>query len=684
MRHWRKTAVAAAAMIVAAPALARPMTAEDVIRLEQVGDVAVAPDGRLVAYTVQSLPDIAEGEKNGATRSRLWVAAGPDQARRFLPDDMDVSQVRFTPDGRWISFLWKPEGEGAVRGLYAIPVDGGGHRKLVALEEDIRDYAWGPDSRTVYLVAAPPEIEEIEQQEERGFDAIVYEEEFGFNRLFAADVWAGEAAPGPRAIEVEGYVTDVEVFPDGRRLLIASAPTPLIDQDYTSKRLRVLDAATGRVTAVIETPGKIGDYEIAPGGEAIALVAAVDENDPAPSTLFLADAATGAFRAVNAGAREAVVDVEWTADGRLAAIVHVGVDGIVRFYAPDGSTFDTVDPGAAIPREIDAGGGRIALVADAPTHPTELHALDEGQLRRWTRLNPWLAEIDLGEHRVFTYAARDGTEVERVVILPVGGVPAGGAPTILTVHGGPEAHYSNGWLTGYSTPGQVAAGDGYAVFYPNYRGSTGYGVAFSKLHQADYAGGEFDDLVDGIQALDREGIVDADRVGITGGSYGGYASAWGATALSEHFAASVMFVGVSDLLSKFGTTDIPQEMYLVHARKWPWDDWMDHLRRSPIYHAGNSRTPTLILHGLEDTRVSPSQSYELYRHLKIRGQAPVRLVLYPGEGHGNRNAAARYDYLKRLMRWMNQYVVGPDGPPPPPRVELPPGFLGAAESEVAD
>jgi dipeptidyl aminopeptidase/acylaminoacyl peptidase len=163
----------------------------------------------------------------------------------------------------------------------------------------------------------------------------------------------------------------------------------------------------------------------------------------------------------------------------------------------------------------------------------------------------------------------------------------------------------------------------------------------------------------------EQGLVDPDKVGITGGSYGGFATAWSATALTEHYAAGVMFVGVSNQLSKFGTTDIPNEMFLVHARAWPWDDWQFYLERSPVYHAEKSKTPLLIMHGDSDPRVHPAQSLEMYRYLKTVGQAPVRLVLYPGEQHGNRKAGARYDYSRRLLRWMDHYLKGPGGEPPP-------------------
>ena len=253
----------------------------------------------------------------------------------------------------------------------------------------------------------------------------------------------------------------------------------------------------------------------------------------------------------------------------------------------------------------------------------------------------------------------------------------------MDIHGGPEAHESNGWLTNYSGPGQVAAGQGYAVFLPNYRGSTGYGVAFAKAHQNDYAGKEFNDIVDAKRHLVAAGIADTNRTGITGGSYGGYASAWGATAHSAEYAASVMFVGITNQISKFGTTDIPREMYNVHSRKWPWEDWQSMLEASPIYHVDKADTPVLIMHGEEDPRVAPSQSYELYRNIKVRTDTPVRLVLYPGEGHGNRQAAARYDYNLRMMEWFDSYLKtgDRDAPMPDARPKLAEGAIGSAPAK---
>ena len=189
------------------------------------------------------------------------------------------------------------------------------------------------------------------------------------------------------------------------------------------------------------------------------------------------------------------------------------------------------------------------------------------------------------------------------------------------------------------------------------------------MGQADYAGKEFNDIIDGIDYLASKGLVDKNKVGVTGGSYGGFASAWMATKHTKRFAASVMFVGISDQVSKFGTTDIPNEMFFVHSRKWPWDDWDFFRERSPITYVEQARTPILIMHGKNDTRVHPTQSMELFRYLKTLGKTPVRLVLYPGEGHGNRKAAGQYDYSLRLMRWMKHYLQGDGGAPPPHKLD---------------
>ncbi|MGB3711254.1 MAG: S9 family peptidase [Erythrobacter sp.] len=674
-----------ASVSLAATAQARPMTPEDVAKIEAVGSMAISPDGSRIAYTTASLPDVTEGEENGSFTSELSIATGPDMARQYLPEDISPGAVDFTPDGRMVTFLWAKDEEDTA--VWGIPVDGGTYVKLAAVEDTgVRSYRFSPDGRTLYLLTGPGEDAQRDAQSEGGFTARVYEEESRAARMFAASVMMdGEIDENPRQIDLPGFVSGFDVAPDGSYAVVETAPTPLVDDSYTKKRVNIVDLTSGTVRRVIETPGKIGDVEISPDGTQLSLIAAVDMNDPAATTLHLVNVASGQFRALNAGAAEAVVDTDWMDDGRLATIVHVGVDALMRVYNADGSVAQEYDPGELILTSVEAEGGRVAVQADAPRHPTELFVFENGDFNRWTSHNEWLSEITFGEQRPYTYAATDGQQVEGVLILPIDGVPAGGAPTIMNVHGGPEAHESNGWQTAYSKPGHVAAGQGYAVFLPNYRGSTGYGVDFAKQHQGNYTDPEFRDIVDAKRALAEEGITDPDRTGITGGSYGGYASAWGATYYSDEYAASVMFVGISNQVSKFGTGDIPYEMYNVHSRAWPWDDWTAMLEVSPIYYADRANTPTLIMHGEEDTRVDPGQSLELYRSIKIRQpDTPVRLVFYPGEGHGNRMAASRYDYNLRMMRWFDTYLMtgNRDAEMPEPRPQLAENAAGATIPEA--
>ncbi|WP_454598639.1 S9 family peptidase [Qipengyuania sp. SM2507] len=676
------TFLLASSALAATSVSARPMTAEDVAKIESVGAIALAPDGNRIAYTTVSLPDVTSGEENGGPRQQLRLAYGPGNVRDFLPDDMNVGSIAFSPDGRWVSFLWTKEDE--KRAVWGIPIDGGAQRKLAEIDgAAVRSYAWSPDGRHMHLLAGAAEDKLRASQSKAGFDAIVYEEEARLNRLFRAAI--GETVDAePQAIAIPGYVSAFKIAPDARYGIIESAPTPQVDDSYTAKRVHVLDLATGRIGAVVETPGKIGDVEISPDGSRLSLIAGIDINDPAATTLHFVDVASGTYRALNQGAPEAAVDAEWLPDGRLAAVIHKGAQSALRIYNADGTVDVEHDSGALILTAVEAAGNRIAVEANSPTHPSELFVWNDGAFQRWTSHNPWLSEIDFGTQRTVTYTARDGQAVEGVLVEPVGGAPRGGAPLILDVHGGPEAHDSNGWVTNYSGPGQVAAGQGYAVFLPNYRGSTGYGTAYSKQHQGNYTDPEFTDLVDAKRALVALGVADADRVGMTGGSYGGYATGWASTYFSEEFAAGVMFVGISNQVSKFGTTDIPYEMYNVHSLAWPWDDWLKMLEVSPVYHVDKAETPLLIMHGAEDTRVSPTQSYELYRSIKVRKpETPVRLVLYPGEGHGNNQAAARYDYNLRMMRWFDTYLKTGDRKAqlPDSRPVLAAGTVGTASAD---
>jgi dipeptidyl aminopeptidase/acylaminoacyl peptidase len=639
-------------------------TPKDVATLSYVGSAAVSPSGKYVAYTKIVQRDPLKDE-NGSPWVELHVADAAGKSRPFVAGEVNVAGVQWTPDGTGIAFTSKRAGDENAS-LYVIPIDGGEARRVIAHESSLSGATFSRDGKQVAFLAGESRSKQQDEWRAKGFNQEIYEEDWRPTKVWLA---AADGSGKPRALDLEGSVHDVRFSPSGTELAVVLAPTPSVDDSYMFKRIRIVDAASGRVVESIDNPGKLGQIDFSPDGTHLAMISGIDIHDPSDGRLMVSTVpGDGKFQDLMPDYQAHVSSFVWKDDKTLVWVAGEGCRSTIGEVSLDGNRrIWTQGEGPVLYGLSMSDGARtVACVGDSPVFPSELF-LATGEKREFKRLtdtNPWIKEKALARQEVVEWTARDGLKLEGILVYPLHYKEGRRYPLILTVHGGPEAHISNGWVTRYSYPGQVGAARGFAVFYPNYRGSTGRGVEFSKLGQEDAAGREFDDLVDAVDHLVKIGLVDKDKVGITGGSYGGYASAWGATYYSDRFAASVMFVGISDNVSKVGTTDIPEEMFLVHHRKRLWDDWDYFLNRSPIRHVQKNRTATLILHGKDDPRVHPSQSLELHRHLKTLGQAPVRLVWYPGEGHGNRLAAARLDYNLRMLRWMEHYLQGPGGEAP--------------------
>lgn len=655
---------------LAAPFLASAagLTPEQVARIRHVTEFVVSPDGEHIAYLV-SAPRIPGEHEDGPAWSELHVATAGGDTRAYVTGEHGLTMLGWTPDGAMVTFVEKRADDDHAA-LYGIPLVGGEARRLAALpDKAIVGYALAADGR-VAMLARDGDPEAVVKLREQGFSQKVHEEEWRATAVWIAKLGA-EAEP--QRLAVDGTVHGVRVSPDGRRLALAVAPTPSVDDSLVSTRLRIVDAASARVVARIDNPGKLGDFEWSPDGKHLAYLGAADDADPSAGRLFVAAAGGGEPRDLAPGLEGHVADFAWLDDDSVAFVSLEGIESRVARVGLDGRPRTLIAPGGPVFTRIDASGKTLALNGSTPTHPAELFVAtrDGRRVSRVTVSNPWLADVEFAPQERVAWTARDGLALEGVLIRPLGAKRGERHPLIVQVHGGPEAHYANGWLTQYHTPGQVAAARGFAVFYPNYRASTGRGVAFSKLDHEDPAGKEFDDIVDGVDHLIASGLVDGDRVGVTGGSYGGYATAWLSTYHSERFAAGVMAVGISDATMMMALGDIPHEMYRVHLRVWPWENWDLYRERSPLYHTHKSRTPLLIMHGEADTRVHPAHSLALYRLLKLQDNAPVRLVWYPGEGHGNRRAASRYDFSLRQLRWFEHFLQGPGGEAPPPALEYP-------------
>lgn len=666
MIDQRALALAGCILLLPTVALATNpgLTPHDVAEMRNVGEAAIAPSGDAIAYTLNVPRPPGDGDDGPAWRE-LHVLLGDGASLPFITGEANVRQVGWTPDGAHITFVSK-RGDDEHNGLYVIPRRGGEARLAASLPNGVNAYKLCSDGQSLALIGAEKKDDDAEEWADKGFDQNIYEENLQYSRLWIATLGEdGEADVPDEPLALEGSVMAAAWSPGCDRLAVSAARSPLVDDTLMQTRIQVVGKDGGSVVK-IANPGKLGRVEFSPDGKNLAMISAEDLHDPREGRLMVVPADGGELRDLLPGLLGHIQDFAWESNGKLTYLVHEGVEARLGSVGLDGKDSTRLEPGGPIFTAFDrAASGAMALVASTPTHPAELFRLD-GTLERKTDSNPWLAERRLAPQEVVRHTARDGLELEGLLVRPLDEKKGQRYPLILVVHGGPEAHHSNDWLTAYHRPAQTGAAQGFAVFYPNYRASTGRGVEFSKLDHGDPAGKQFDDLVDAVDHLVEMGLVDKDKVGITGGSYGGYASAWGATYYSERFAAAVMSVGISEKIAKFGTSDIPNELFLVHERHWPWDDFQMALERSPVYYVKKAKTPILITHGQKDTRVFPGQSMILYRFLKTIGQTPVRLVLYPNEGHGNRNAAARLDFSLRQLRWMRHYLQdkGRDAEPP--------------------
>lgn len=634
------------------------ITPYNVVKIKSIGEVALSPNGKLIAYTV-IVPREVNDEPGFAYRELYLMNNDGSNKRSFITGKVSIGNITFSPDGKFIAFTGRFENDKSTQ-VYVIPIDGGEKFKLFETPESVIQFKYSPDGKTIYFTSQEAVPDKIKKLRNKGFNQIIYEEDWQHINLYKYDL---------EKKKIEQLTSDCTVFEfvvsnSGKYIAAAIAPRNLVDDSYMFKRLHLIDLSNNQKELLIDNPGKLGNFEFSPDDKYLVFNSAVDINDPASSSMYVVEVPNKEkkFSELRNYSEKFEGTVNWVGWKDNQTLLFTAEEGVYIPLSEQGLNSPNrklITPANTVVRKViyDQVSKKYYLVISKFNHPNEIYSFDvKGGFKRLTNVNPWLENVRFARQEEVRYFARDGLEITAVLIYPLNYEPGKRYPLIVNVHGGPEAADQNGWVTSYGNWGQMAAARGYFVFMPNYRASNGRGVEFSKMGQKDLGGKEFDDVIDGIDYLIDRGFVDKDRVGIGGGSYGGYFSAWAATKYSDRFAGAVMFVGISNQISKRGTTDIPYEDYYVHWRIWSWEDFDLVWDRSPLKYATNCKTPILILHGKDDPRVSVTQSMEMYRALKILNQAPVRLVLYPGEGHGNARTQSRLDFAIRTLEWFDFYV----------------------------
>ena len=645
------------------------MKPDDVYELVSVGDPRISPDGSRVAYAVVEV----DREANDY-RSSIWIAPldGSREPLRFTSGEKRDSTPRWSPDGKWLAFTSNRGEDKAPSALYALPAGGGEARKLTDQKENVESIAWSPDSTRLAFIARVRD-EAYEEEDERKrmprrFTRIFHKlDSIGWTgdrrkQLFVVGLDGGEATQ----LTSGDFEHDSPAWsPDGTQIVFDGLRDERWDTELIN-RLYVVDAAGGEPKALTGDGGSYEGPAFSPDGSRIAYRMIVEDGTyPHHTHVGVMNADGSEPRVLTASLdrqcapypdyREPI----WDGD-RLVFTIEDG--GNVHLYA-------VAADGSAAP-ELLVGGERAiagydmrdgALVYTASTHTTmrELFMGTEGT-QLTTAGKAFTEGRELLEPERFTATSQDGYEVDAWVVRPPGFEQGKRYPTILTIHGGPFTQYGTGFFDEF----QVMASGGYVVLYSNPRGGSGYSEEHGRAIRGpagDAGPGwgtrDYEDVMAVVDtALEKFDFVDPDRLGVIGGSYGGYMTSW-IIGHTNRFKAAISERAVNNLMSMFGSSDL----FWVFERQFGgsfWENVDAFLERSPSTYATNIETPVLVLHSEQDLRCNIEQGEQLFTLLRLLGKE-AEMLRFPAESHELTRAGSplhRVTRFEAVLDWFDRYL----------------------------
>jgi dipeptidyl aminopeptidase/acylaminoacyl peptidase len=629
------------------PTKKRPLTIEQALRLRGVGDPRPSPDGRRVVYTL-TCP--VQEKKKRLYRTSLWLVSADGGEPRQLTTEGSAREPRWSPDGSTIAFVAR-RGDDRLRQIWLLPADGGEARQLTHVDTAIHGLDWSPDGTSLLYLAREPMGDEEKRLRERGGIHVV-DRFVRMTQIHVVDIETGRTRQLTRDRSSKAAAC---WSPNGRWIAYEKRSDPTANQSYRS-RLCLMDAQGKNKRTLSAASECDTSPRWSPDSRQIAFLRR-EAPEYARQTILAVrgTAANARVQLLTETLDRSVVDARWSTDGRrLFALIHDGLRQHVHaITAKAGRRTQLTDGDREISSLRVAGRDRLLYLSEAATQRADLFACDSsgGDETRLTDSHPALADAALGSARAVRWNSADGTEIEGLLLLPPSYRKGRRVPLVVEPHGGPAgcrgfSFYSN-W--------HVLAGRGYAVLAPNFRGSSGYGGAFLRANEDDFGGGDFADVMAGVDAMVERGIAHPKKLAIMGYSYGGYMTAW-AIGQTERFAAAIAGAGVINLTSFYGTTDI-QWFTRMYQKERPWKNPDSYVAQSPLTHVARAPTPTLIYHGDADRRVPLEQSEQLYVALRERG-VPVEFVRYPREGHGLGEYWHRRDAMERIVAWLDRWVKG--------------------------
>ncbi len=673
----------------------RPIEAEDLFRVAIVGDPQASPDGAMVAYVVTRLDKDADDY-----RSAIWVApVKGGEPRQLTGGAARDSSPRWSPDGSTIAFvsnrpphLPRPKGddeEGAkddppVKALpqvWTIPLGGGEARQVTNQKEGASSPCWSPDGRAIAFLSAVGTKDDRDRPnrpepvaDERVIDLIRYRHDgSGFVAGSYEHLWTIPATGGEAKQLTFGEVDDDQPAwsPDGRMIAFVSNRTDGRELNTVSA-IYAVPAAGGDVRALAEADAAFDSPAWSPDGTRLAFLGNAGANESGRiSRVWTVPAAGGEPTCLTGGidrsfADEGMSDLftgsdtrpVWAADGS-AIFALASERGSVHVHRIDAETGEAaaITSGERRIAALSLAGDRLAILAGDTAHPFEISTctLEGASERPLTAHNAaFLAEVALAhaEEIAFRSAAGD-RDLQGWLLKPPGFDPGVTYPMIVQIHGGPHAMYGNGPFHEM----QLMAARGYGVLFTNPRGSAGYGEEFATCTRANWGEADMPDIMGAVDAVLALGFVDPGRIGVTGGSYGGYLTNW-IVGHTNRFRAAVTQRCVSNFHSMYGTSDIGFDFGEVEFGGQPWADAENLLKHSPISYVDRIETPLLIIHNEGDLRCPIEQAEQLFVGLKRLGKE-TRFVRIPEEDHNlsrSGKPSRRLARLHHLVGWFDAHL----------------------------
>ena len=658
-------------LVVAANALhaqgRRPLNVDDIFNVIDVRDPQRSPDGAWVAYTVTRA--IRETDKNDTD---VWMVRwdGSEQVQLTHTPDSE-SRPRWSPDNKYLAFVSSRQGAKESQ-VWLLPRAGGEAVKVTDVKSGVEDYAWSPDGTRLVLVVTDPdpavaaaqaEAEKAKEGPAKTPKPIVVDryafkrDREGFLRGERTHLYLFDLATKKTEPLTAGNFNETSPAwsPDGRQIAFIRRHGEGDVDKVPNRDVFVIEARAGatlrRLTTT--TAEESGRLAWSPDGKSIAYLLgdelkynAYDQN-----RLAIIPAAGGAFRTVTDALDRPVNSAWWSADGQSLTFVVVDdrAQYLARIPAAGGRLEKLVDGRRVVNNPVGGKDGAFAVLASTATELPEVHALEHGKLRRLTRHNAWLQDVLLGTTEDFTAISRDGTEVRGLVVKPPAYTAGRKYPMLLRIHGGPNGQDEHS----FHFERELFAANGYVVVAANYRGSNGRGNAYQKEIFADWSNKEVIDLLGATDHVVKTGIVDPERLGIGGWSYGGILTD-ATIATDTRFKAAISGAGSALQLSMYGS-----DQYITqyeHELGPPWknpDVWMK--VSYPFFKADRIKTPTLFLCGEKDFNVPLIGSEQMYQALRSLG-VDTQLVIYPNQYHGITIPSYKKDRLERYLAWYDKYL----------------------------